>query len=317
MASDFGLTMKVSNNDIMEYIRVTAEYIKPYMDARHIDFVVRCMPESMMGWVDTGLLSNIMMLPLLEMTQIALENESVSSGGRKIKVIASTNKNYDSVTIRFDDNCTLPLVSSIGIVHRLVVAHKGNMRNTHYERQGNTCVIELPITKETYPAVAARSAVDVATPSDAAFHIPTNVTLHVPTIHLPENLDVDQRTLGTLVQETYESPHQQFLHRAIKCINDHLDDSDYDRDAFAADMGASASTLYNKLRAATGMNVTSFIRNIRIKAACRMAKEHPELRVSDIAYKVGFKDPKYFATTFKKEMGVQPKEYFDKLRVSD
>ena len=56
------------------------------------------------------------------------------------------------------------------------------------------------------------------------------------------------------------------------------------------------------------------VRNHRIKVACRLAQENPDLRVSDIAYQVGFKDPKYFATSFKKEMGVQPSEYFDKLR---
>lgn len=130
-----------------------------------------------------------------------------------------------------------------------------------------------------------------------------------------------QRILQALPQfsedegvSAYPSELQEFMERAIRCVNEHLDDGDYDRDAFAADMGASASTLYNKLRAATGMNVTSFIRDIRIKAACRLAKERPDLRVSDIAYRVGFKDPKYFATTFKKVLGVQPKEYFDKIR---
>ena len=104
------------------------------------------------------------------------------------------------------------------------------------------------------------------------------------------------------------------MQRAINCINEHITDSEYDRDTFAADMGASASTLYNKLRELTGMNVTAFIRNQRIKTACRLAKENPDLRVSDIAYRVGFKDPKYFATTFKKEMGMQPKEYFFQMR---
>ena len=130
-----------------------------------------------------------------------------------------------------------------------------------------------------------------------------------------------QRILQALPQvaedegvSAYPSELQEFMERAIRCVNEHLDDGDYDRDAFAADMGASASTLYNKLRAATGMNVTTFIRDIRIKAACRLAKERPDLRVSDIAYRVGFKDPKYFATTFKKVLGVQPKEYFDKIR---
>ena len=106
----------------------------------------------------------------------------------------------------------------------------------------------------------------------------------------------------------------EFLQRASKCVNDHIDDSDYDRETFAADMGASSSTLYNKLRALTGKNISSFIRDIRIQTACQLAKDNPDLRVSDIAYRVGFKDPKYFATSFKKVMGVQPKEYFEKLR---
>ena len=110
------------------------------------------------------------------------------------------------------------------------------------------------------------------------------------------------------------SADNEFIERAIKCLDEHLSDSDYDRDSFARDMGASASTLYNKLRAVTGMNVSGFIRNHRIKVACRLAQEDPSLRVSDIAYQVGCKDPKYFATSFKKEMGVQPSEYFEQLR---
>lgn len=107
------------------------------------------------------------------------------------------------------------------------------------------------------------------------------------------------------------SPDNIFLKRAIDCINEHLADSDYDRDAFASDMGTSSSTLYNKLRSITGLSVSSFIRDIRMKAACRLAQERPDIRVSDLAYSVGFKDPKYFATIFKKEFGLQPKEYLE------
>ena len=107
---------------------------------------------------------------------------------------------------------------------------------------------------------------------------------------------------------------QEYLQRAIKCINEHISDADYDRDAFAADMSSSVSTLYNKIRAITGKNITTFIRDIRIKTACRLAKEDPKLRVSDIAYHVGFRDPKYFATSFKRVMGIQPKEYIEQLK---
>ena len=106
---------------------------------------------------------------------------------------------------------------------------------------------------------------------------------------------------------------QLFLQKAIDCVNSHMSDSDFDRDAFAQEMGASASTLYNKLRSLTGLNVTAFIRDIRMKEAKRLAQTQPDLRVSDLAYKVGFKDPKYFSTCFKKEFGLQPSEFIEQM----
>ena len=62
------------------------------------------------------------------------------------------------------------------------------------------------------------------------------------------------------------------------------------------------------------MNVSSFIRDIRLKEAKRLARQQPDIRISDLAYRVGFQDPKYFATTFKKEFGVTPTEYLDALK---
>lgn len=112
----------------------------------------------------------------------------------------------------------------------------------------------------------------------------------------------------------HQSADQEFIARAVACIHDHITDTDYDRETFAADMGTSVSTLYNKIRALTGKSVTNFVRDIRIRQACRLAESQPELRVSDIAYQVGFKDPKYFATSFKRVMGIQPKEFFLQLR---
>ncbi|MBO4721268.1 MAG: response regulator [Prevotella sp.] len=122
-----------------------------------------------------------------------------------------------------------------------------------------------------------------------------------------------QRPNEDIVEESAPTPEQEFLKRAMNCVHAHLDNADYDRDTFAADMGASPSTLYNKLRAITGMNVSTFIRDIRMKEAYRMAKLDPNLRVSDLAYHVGFQDPKYFSTCFKKQFGIQPKEFMESL----
>lgn len=112
--------------------------------------------------------------------------------------------------------------------------------------------------------------------------------------------------------EKLTDPDADFIQRAINCIKDNLEDSEYDREQFARDMGASTSTLYNKLRSLTGMNTSSFIRNIRLKSACSIAKQNPKIHVSDLAYKVGFKDPKYFTTCFKKEFGMLLSEYLEK-----
>lgn len=109
------------------------------------------------------------------------------------------------------------------------------------------------------------------------------------------------------------SPEEIFLERVQSHVMAHLDDDLYDRNQLAADLGTSASTLYNKLRSITGMNVSTYIRDIRMKEAYKMAVQNPKIRVSDLAYSVGFHDPRYFATCFKKQFGMQPKEFLDSL----
>ena len=109
------------------------------------------------------------------------------------------------------------------------------------------------------------------------------------------------------------SADELFLKQAYDCVLTHLSDSEYDREAFAADMGASSSSLYNKLRALTGLSVSGFIRDMRMKEAMRMIQRKPDIRISDLAYKVGFKDPKYFSSCFKKEFDILPSEYAENL----
>jgi len=51
-----------------------------------------------------------------------------------------------------------------------------------------------------------------------------------------------------------------------------------------------------------------------MKEAQRLARRQPDIRVSDLAYRVGFQDPKYFSTAFKKEFGVTPTEFLENLK---
>lgn len=107
------------------------------------------------------------------------------------------------------------------------------------------------------------------------------------------------------------SPDEEFLQKAINCVREHL--TDYDREAFARDMCVSSSTLYNKLRALTGQNITSFMMSVRIKEACRIARQEPNILVSELAVRIGLGTPKYFAKCFKEELGISPSEYLKKI----
>ena len=123
-----------------------------------------------------------------------------------------------------------------------------------------------------------------------------------------------QSTIQESQPEIEKTPEELFVERARQFVLDHLEDEDYDREALAADMGSSSSTLYNKLRAINGMNVSAFIRDIRMQEAKRIATTTPDIRISDLAYRVGFRDPRYFSTCFKKHFGMQPTEFIDTLQ---
>ena len=63
--------------------------------------------------------------------------------------------------------------------------------------------------------------------------------------------------------------------------------------------------LYKKLLQITGKTPIEFIRVIRLKRAAQMLRESQQ-NVSEIAYQLGFNNPKYFSKYFKDEFGVLP-----------
>ena len=110
------------------------------------------------------------------------------------------------------------------------------------------------------------------------------------------------------------NPDQAFITRATEVVMQHLADGDYNREAFAKDMVMSESTLYNKVKATTGQTVIAFITSIRLKEAQRIIRSNPNILISEVATQVGFNTPKYFSKCFKKEFGIFPKEYAEKLK---
>lgn len=106
----------------------------------------------------------------------------------------------------------------------------------------------------------------------------------------------------------YKTLDEQFLQDSIQCIEKHLIETEFDIDLFSLELNVSKSTLNRKIKAMTGLAPVEFIRNIRLKHACLLLKK-PFVNISEVAYTVGFSNPRYFAKCFKDEFGISPREY--------
>lgn len=100
-----------------------------------------------------------------------------------------------------------------------------------------------------------------------------------------------------------------FIARATQLVLDHLDESGYNRDSMASDLGMSVSSLYARMRECTDLSIHTFIQAVRLNAACDILRTNPDIRISELAYRVGFNTPKYFSQCFKKEYGMLPGDF--------
>jgi DNA-binding response OmpR family regulator len=111
---------------------------------------------------------------------------------------------------------------------------------------------------------------------------------------------------------TITSLDAQFIEKAIKIVEDNISDGEFTVDNLSDSLAMSRSSLYKKLMAITGNGPADFIRIIRLKRACQLLKQS-DIRVSDVAYSVGFNSPKRFTINFKAEYGMTPTEYQQKI----
>ena len=113
--------------------------------------------------------------------------------------------------------------------------------------------------------------------------------------YIPENIKISQIDQG-------------FLEKFVKLVEDNIDDTELSGDVIAHELGMSKGNLYKKLKTLTGMTVNIYIRTIRLKVAARLLKQG-NYNISEIAYSVGFNNPKYFSTCFSEMFSMSPKEY--------
>ena len=111
-----------------------------------------------------------------------------------------------------------------------------------------------------------------------------------------------------------ESPDKKFIDKALKIIKENYTNPDFDVTEFIDMMGISRSLLHKKLKNLAGQSASRFIRVYRLNIARELIiknRVNHSLNISEIAYEVGFNDPKYFTRCFTKYFGTQPSTFLE------
>ncbi len=108
----------------------------------------------------------------------------------------------------------------------------------------------------------------------------------------PEIVNADNEMMKTLMD---------FLEKRI-------DDPELKIEELADAVHLGRSVFYGKIKSIVGMTPVDFVRHIRMQRAEELISKS-DYSFSQIAYMVGFSDPKYFSKCFKKETGMTPSEY--------
>jgi signal transduction histidine kinase/ligand-binding sensor domain-containing protein/DNA-binding response OmpR family regulator len=100
----------------------------------------------------------------------------------------------------------------------------------------------------------------------------------------------------------------KFIENAVKCVEKNVSASDFSVEDLATELGISRAYVFKKILALTGKTPLEFMRTIRLQHAAQLL-EKSQLSVREIAYKVGFNNPKYFTKYFKEQFNLLPSDY--------
>lgn len=106
---------------------------------------------------------------------------------------------------------------------------------------------------------------------------------------------------------------EKLIKTAIELVEKNMANADFSVEELSRELGISRVHLYKKLTAITGKSPVEFIRFIRLKRASQLL-EKSQLTVAEVAYQVGFNNPKYFSKYFKTEFNVLPSAYASRFR---
>ena len=102
---------------------------------------------------------------------------------------------------------------------------------------------------------------------------------------------------------------QQFMEQCVICIEQNIDNPNFDVNMFAQALNIGRTKLFLKLKGITGQTPNDFILNVRLKKAQMLLIQSDTKTISEIAYEVGFNSPSYFIKRFRELFGITPAQF--------
>jgi len=96
------------------------------------------------------------------------------------------------------------------------------------------------------------------------------------------------------------------VQRLVELLDSGVAD-DWTQERIAREMGVNATTLQRQFRALHGMTLFEYQRTRRLLQA-RQALERDGVSVNEAAWLAGYNSPANFATAFKRQFGISPKQ---------
>ncbi len=99
-----------------------------------------------------------------------------------------------------------------------------------------------------------------------------------------------------------------FMDKVDHLIETNLQNATFDVASLTKALGVNRSSLYRRITAETGMSMSEYIRDYRLKMAAGLMKKGV-YNIDELAICVGFNSTSYFCRAFKTKYGMTPKEY--------
>lgn len=100
----------------------------------------------------------------------------------------------------------------------------------------------------------------------------------------------------------------KILKKTKEFVEQHLSDSSFTIEQMSKEVGLSRMHFHRKIKALTGLSPAEFVRNIRLKKAAAILKQH-NVSVKETMSIVGFENADHFRKCFKRQFGMLPSDY--------